>query len=234
MILFHGSYTEIKEIDLSKAAPQKDFGMGFYCTSVREHAETWAIRMAQEQKQEQDDDKVKTGVVSLFSFNYDKAFLEPENYKTKKFDGYTHEWLEFVELNRKNRTGVQAHDYDVVEGPVADDAVSAALIRYESGELPADTLLRILKHDGSHQVCFCTRRSLDTIERVNYKTIFKIGDMSLYVIYYLKANDGMDEDAAQELFYESQTYGKLVDEDTGLYMKPWEDIYQMLKEEVGS
>jgi len=33
MILYHGSYMEIKQIDLSKCEPYKDFGQGFYTTN---------------------------------------------------------------------------------------------------------------------------------------------------------------------------------------------------------
>jgi len=32
MIVYHGSYTVIEEIDLSKSIPNKDFGKGFYVT----------------------------------------------------------------------------------------------------------------------------------------------------------------------------------------------------------
>ena len=33
MLLFHGSYTIVKEIDLEKCGNAKDFGKGFYLTS---------------------------------------------------------------------------------------------------------------------------------------------------------------------------------------------------------
>ncbi len=43
MILYHGSNLEIMEIDFAKCKPYKDFGKGFYLTSLK----TQAIRMAQ-------------------------------------------------------------------------------------------------------------------------------------------------------------------------------------------
>lgn len=43
MILFHGSNTDIAQIELSKCRPNKDFGKGFYLTTIREQA----VRMAQ-------------------------------------------------------------------------------------------------------------------------------------------------------------------------------------------
>lgn len=39
MKVFHGSYVEIDEIDLSKSKPFKDFGRAFYVTQLREQAE---------------------------------------------------------------------------------------------------------------------------------------------------------------------------------------------------
>ena len=39
MILYHGSYCEVKIPDLSKCSDFKDFGKGFYLTSSKEQAE---------------------------------------------------------------------------------------------------------------------------------------------------------------------------------------------------
>ena len=38
LILYHGSYCEIKSPNLNKCAKRKDFGQGFYVTSSREQA----------------------------------------------------------------------------------------------------------------------------------------------------------------------------------------------------
>jgi hypothetical protein len=37
MQVYHGSYTKIVEIDLSKAQANKDFGRGFYVTKFKHH-----------------------------------------------------------------------------------------------------------------------------------------------------------------------------------------------------
>ena len=39
MEVFHGSYTEIESIDLSKCQANKDFGKGFYVTKFLKQAE---------------------------------------------------------------------------------------------------------------------------------------------------------------------------------------------------
>ena len=46
MLVYHGSYLEIFNIDLSKSKSNKDFGQGFYVTKFRHHAESWAVNMA--------------------------------------------------------------------------------------------------------------------------------------------------------------------------------------------
>ena len=38
MRLYHGSNFDIKEIDLSKCRPYKDFGQGFYLTDLEDQA----------------------------------------------------------------------------------------------------------------------------------------------------------------------------------------------------
>ena len=39
MLLYHGSYCEVKTPELEKCAAFKDFGKGFYVTSSKEQAE---------------------------------------------------------------------------------------------------------------------------------------------------------------------------------------------------
>ena len=49
MILYHGSNLKINEIDLSKCKPYKDFGQGFYCTTIKKQAEFMAERVVKRQ-----------------------------------------------------------------------------------------------------------------------------------------------------------------------------------------
>ena len=45
MKLYHGSNTEIHEIDLRQCKPYKDFGRGFYCTTIFAQAAAMAKRV---------------------------------------------------------------------------------------------------------------------------------------------------------------------------------------------
>ncbi|GAP72342.1 hypothetical protein SAMD00024442_3_50 [Candidatus Symbiothrix dinenymphae] len=113
MKVYHGSYTEIDKIDLSKCESNRDFGKGFYVTNLREQAEYWARRKG---KQHDND-----GYVTEYTF-YENAF---NNYRLNvlRFDDYTEDWLDFVVFNRDITSQAQ-HNYDIVEGPVADDDIT--------------------------------------------------------------------------------------------------------------
>jgi hypothetical protein len=49
---------------------------------------------------------------------------------------------------------------------------------------------------------------------------------------HLIANDSLSVIDSQELYYNSETYKKVYDESTELYLKPWQEIYEMLKLEM--
>lgn len=46
MILYHGSNIDIQEISLSKCKPNKDFGKGFYLTTIKEQAIRMSLRVS--------------------------------------------------------------------------------------------------------------------------------------------------------------------------------------------
>ena len=44
MLVYHGSYVEIRQPEIRKGRNTKDFGNGFYCTVIKEQAQRWAKR----------------------------------------------------------------------------------------------------------------------------------------------------------------------------------------------
>jgi len=223
MIVYHGSNIEIKKIDLVKSKIGLDFGRGFYVTGLREQAEIWAMKRSANEGGE--------AIVSGFEFR-ETAFLNPY-YKTIRFEGYTNEWLDFILINRRNETDVQVHDYDIVEGPLADDDVVIRVRDFEKNEISREDLLEELKFKSvTHQVCFCTEKSLDSISRINLRPLSKIEHIGISLMCHLMANDSLSVIDSQELYYNSETYKKVYDESTELYLKPWQEIYDMLKEEI--
>jgi hypothetical protein len=223
MQVYHGSYTEIMEIDLSKGKANKDFGRGFYVTKFRNHAETWAEIIGSKHD--------TIGIVTEFRF-YERAFAD-DVYKTLQFNGYSEQWLDFIVLNRDKSTIEQQHDYDIVEGPVADDKVQNRIDQYLHGEISKDVFLNMLKyHKETHQICFCTRKSLQMIEPIQKTPTVKCVMISELVIEALITDFSLDTGDATEKFYASNTFAQLSDKSTTLYLKPWQEIYEMLKREL--
>jgi len=225
MIVYHGSYTEIKQVDLSKCEPNKDFGQGFYVTKIREQAEIWA-----EIKGDINNSK---GVVSEFVF-YETAFTNGV-YKVLRFDDYSDEWLDFVALNRRTDLPTPAHDYDIVEGPVADDRVSKHIMRYIDGAISREVFFKMLRHDvaPTHQICFCTADSLLMLKLKDDNFVkYEVSEISEPVLEQLMLDLDIDEEKATDLFFSSKTFGKLADESTEFYKKTWIEIYELLKQEL--
>ena len=111
MIVYHGSYAEIKAPSIDFGRTNLDFGKGFYVTTLKEQAEKWA-------KCRYRDEKNITGlpinpIVNIYEF-------DAENLNIIYFEGYTEQWLDFVVQNRM-KTVSKKHDYDAVFGNVADD-----------------------------------------------------------------------------------------------------------------
>ncbi|GHT03715.1 hypothetical protein AGMMS49525_09250 [Bacteroidia bacterium] len=224
MIVYHGSYTKIDKIDLLKCEAHKDFGRGFYVTKFREQAETWANRMGAKNR--------CSGVVTEFKF-YESAFIDGEH-KVLRFEGYTNEWLDFVVLNRRKDSSIPAHDYDIVEGPVADDKISNDITKYVQGKITREEFFKSLVHpESTHQICFCTA---DSLLMLDYKPLidinFSIEDISEPIVENLILDLQIDEEKAADLFYSSSTFTQLADAETKLYEKTWQEIYQMLKNEL--
>ena len=222
MKVYHGSYTEIDVIDLSLCETGKNFGQGFYVTKLREQAEFWAKRKGER--------KGKDGFVSEYDF--DDFFLERSDMiKVLRFEDYNEEWLEFVVINRKNKSKQQAHDYDIVEGPVADDKVATEVDRYIEGIISKEQSLSDLTYNPSHQICFCTMQSLQALSQPKGRidiAIYEIGD---HVVQSLMIDDDINELEATDRYYTSNTYTQLANESTELYKRPWQEIYEMLKKE---
>ena len=223
MRVFHGSYTAVDEIDLTKGRTNLDFGKGFYVTNIRSQAEFWAARTGKYHK--------TGGVVSEFEF-YENAF-EHYDLKVLRFSGYNEQWLDFIVLNRDPKSPIPAHDYDIVEGPVANDDVNNRINDYLEGVVSkADFLKELVMYKPTHQICLCTIRSLQMIEPVDKKYYVNVKHISQPIIEMLITEQKLDKYAAADKLYNSKTFSKLSDKTTELYKKQWTEIYEMLKIEL--
>ncbi|GAB6011276.1 DUF3990 domain-containing protein [Viscerimonas tarda] len=226
MKVYHGSYTKINKIDLEKCEIGKDFGRGFYVTKFRKQADIWAKRKGQSHKND--------GFVTEFDFN-ENGFTY-FHFKVLRFSEYNGEWLDFVAMNRNPRAAQPTHDYDIVEGPVADDKISTEINNYLAGRITRDKFLEMLIHgEISHQICFCTGRSLQMLDYVDNRQTdinFAIENIGEALVEQLMLNLQIDETKAADIFYSSATFGQLANPDTEFYKKNWQEIFKMLKTEL--
>jgi len=221
MKVYHGSYVEIEEIDLSKSVPNKDFGKGFYVTKFRKHAEDWAKVIGKKHKTE--------GFVTEYIY-YNVEFTE-RLCNIKYFNSYNEEWLDFVVENR-NPFG-KRHNYDIVEGPVADDKVQNKIGNYLKGMISKADFLEELKwHEDTHQICFCTTKSLLTLQRADQKQVSLLSYIGEPIVEKLVTDFGFDEQTGADRFFSSNVFSKLADTETKLYEKDWKEIYQLLLDEL--
>jgi len=221
MKVYHGSYTVIEDIDLSKAIPNKDFGKGFYVTKYRHHAESWAKVIGRKHNTE--------GFVTEFIY-YDTEFTE-RLCNVKHFETYDEEWLDFVIENRNPLGG--KHDYDIVEGPVADDKVQNRISLYLDGGITKSDFIEELKwHESTHQICFCTLKSLLTLQQADRKQISLLSHIGEPIVEKLVTAFNLDEQTATDKFFSSSTFSKLSDRETKLFEKDWNEIYKMLLSEL--
>jgi hypothetical protein len=224
MKVYHGSYTRIETIDLSQSEANKDFGKGFYVTNIRKHAARWAERIAREHK--------AMPVVTEFLF-YETVFTD-SIYKVLRFPQPCREWVEFVMMNRNPNIPKPAHDYDIVEGPIADDWVTSQIKLYEKGRILMETLVEKLTHkEDTHQICLCTTESLSAIQLLKDSVLLEMEETAEAVIIAL-TESGIDRMESINLFYSSDTFTQFSDIDTGFYSKPWQEIYEMLQKELNS
>ena len=156
MILYHGSNVEIDCIDLNKSMRGKDFGQGFYLSADRAQAEEMAVFKAMQ----------FDGTPVVTAFELDEQMLS--SLKTKRFDGYSLEWAEFVFANRSNQSYEPIHDYDMVYGPIADDKVGVQIRNLIEKNITIEVFLERLKYIKgiTFQYYFGSQRAISLLKRL--------------------------------------------------------------------
>ncbi|GHV66119.1 hypothetical protein FACS1894199_08870 [Bacteroidia bacterium] len=221
--VYHGSYTPIEEIDLSFSKVGKDFGKGFYVTNLLSQAQYWATRIGKK--------KQNNGFVSEFYFDEDIVRVIKMN--VLHFDGYTEDWLDFVIQNRTNLAEQQVHNFDIIEGNVADDEVAARVFDYQNGLVSKSDFLKELEYKvPNHQICFCTVQSLQALVPTKNDVQIKIIHIDNEIIKALISDFDKNEMEAAAMYYKSQIYTQLSNENTKLYKQDWTEIYKLLAEEL--
>lgn len=141
--IFHGSNVSVEAPKILVMGFYKDFGYDFYCTNMEKQAQKWAIT------------KKGDSVVSVYHYKPDSTL------KIKTFQTMTEEWLDFVV---KCRQGVQ-HEFDIVEGPMADDQIWDYVEDLMDGSITREAFWVLVKFKHpTHQIVFCTPESLSSLK----------------------------------------------------------------------
>lgn len=115
---YHGTSDLFNKIDVSKGKGHKDFGKGFYFTTLEQQAISWA-----KTKQKFNYSFFKQGGTAyIYKFKLDLSETKIKNLNIKKFFLDTKEskleWIDFIIMCRlSNET---PHNYDLVIGPTTD------------------------------------------------------------------------------------------------------------------
>lgn len=152
--LFHGSTVAVRKPSLRPGRPNADFGKGFYTTSNYEQAVRWAHI-----KQEREESR--RAIVSVYEF--DETLLDREDVNIRRFIGADESWLYFVTDCRKSRR----HNYDLVQGPVANDKVFTTVNLFESGVLSANAaILQLKAYKTYDQLSFHTQKVIESLKYI--------------------------------------------------------------------
>jgi hypothetical protein len=156
-LLYHGTNTEFTAIDLAYSRNRRDFGKGFYTTTLMTQAEDWAKNI-----------QIRYGGEGAFLYVFE--YCHDLSLKIKTFDGLCAEWLEMVKDNRLNG-GIQ-HEFDMVKGPIANDNTMPTLALYVDGTLSLEaTLLQLSYFKANDQVSFHTERSLRNLRLIERRRL---------------------------------------------------------------
>lgn len=143
MQIYYGSNVIVNQPKIITDGFYKNFGYGFYCTNFEKQAKRWALT------------KKNKHVVNVYSYT------ENKNLNCLIFKEMSDEWLDFVVSSRQ---GIR-HDYDIVEGPMADDTIWNYVDDFARGLISRTAFWELVKFKYPiHQIVFCTEAALKCLE----------------------------------------------------------------------
>ena len=143
IIVYHGNKTKVRHPEIRIAQFHKDFYYGFYCALFEEQAKRWAVRYQ------------GRGIINEYVYTPDNTL------KILKFEEMTEDWLDFIVSCRLGKS----HDYDIVEGPMANDTIFNYVQNLVDGKISREAFWALAKFKKpTHQISFHTARALTTLK----------------------------------------------------------------------
>lgn len=164
MTLYHGSNIEIENIDLDKCRPFKDFGRGFYLTSLKEQAKNMA----------ENTSRIYRGKPMITVYDIDDQIFYSGELSIRIFPSIpTVEWALFVYNNRRREeVEIESSEcnkdnkYDIVIGPVADDKIAVILRRYMGDRIDVEGLKKQFTYRKlTDQYSFHTLKAIQCLKK---------------------------------------------------------------------
>ena len=151
-LIYHGSDVVVEFPEIRTHRYNKDFYYGFYCTEMKEQAIRWATRHNE------------TGILNVYKYN------PVESLNIKVFPEMTEEWLDFIVACRSGKS----HDFDIVEGPMANDTIFNYIQNFVDGKISRSAFWELARFKKpTHQISFHTARALETL---SFKTAYEVYD----------------------------------------------------------
>ena len=142
MEIYHGSTVIVEKPEIRIEKFNKDFYFGFYCIVMEQQAIRWATRFGE-------------GIVNVYEYH------PSDSLKILKFEKMTEEWLDFIIACRSGTP----HNWDIVEGPMADDTIYKYIQEFQDGKISREAFWALVKFRYlTHQICFNTPKALETIK----------------------------------------------------------------------
>ena len=117
-----------------------------------EQAKRWAVRFD------------NGGVINEY------VYVPDDTLKILKFPEMTEEWLDFIVSCRLGKP----HDYDIVEGPMANDTIFNFVQNFADGKISREAFWALAKFKRpTHQISFHTIRALTALK---FKKGYEITD----------------------------------------------------------
>ena len=149
MLIMHGSTRQVPNPEIRASKFHKDFGNGFYCTNIEAQAYRWAIRFGE-------------GVVNYYNY------APEQELRMLSFPNMTEDWLDFIAKCRNGGT----HEYDIVDGPMANDEVYNYVADFHSGTISRAAFWELVKFRyPTHQICFHTEKALESLKFVSARVV---------------------------------------------------------------
>lgn len=127
--LYHGTVSEIEQVDVKLGRDRKDFGKGFYMAVSKNQAVGMMHKKYREKVRRSRGKLENAFSEKLYEIVLDEKIISDLDIKI--FENADLEWLDFVLICREK--GGVPHNYDMVIGPTADDDTALCMKAYWDG-----------------------------------------------------------------------------------------------------